>query len=323
MKPLNVLSLFDGISCCQTALKKLKIPINLYFASEVEPSSILVTQKNYPNTVQVGDVRKLTLKYFEDRDIKIDMITAGSPCQDLSFSNTRGKGLNGNSSNLFYQFTRLIEELRPSIVLLENVKMKDVWRDIMTFEINKSCQIAGINSNIQPQLINSNLFSAQNRPRLYWTNLQIPNLPTQESPIVFNNIVFDSTYKIFKADPIVTKTKETNKKGTIIQWDSNGKEWKSQWDRAYFPYNKLCTLTKQGSGNTNICVNYNDDLYRKLHPIEAERLQSLDDYYTDVDGIPESKRFQMLGNAWNVDTICFVLSGLKDYLQTLVAIPEI
>ena len=156
---MNVLSLFDGISCGQIALNRVAIKIDNYYASEIDKDAITVTQFNYPNTIQLGDVKKLKGNMLP----KIDLLIGGSPCQDLSKAKTEGKGLVGEKSSLFYEYLRLLNEVKPKYFLLENVVMKKDYRDIITKEL-------GVN----PILINSNLVSAQNRERLYWRN--IPNI---------------------------------------------------------------------------------------------------------------------------------------------------
>lgn len=155
---INVLSLFDGISCGQVALERAGIKVNNYFASEIDKHAIKVTQSNYPNTIQIGDVTKV-----KGADLpKIDLLIGGSPCQGFSFA---GKQLNFNDirSKLFFEFVRLLEETKPKYFLLENVKMKKEYQNIITEYLE-----------VEPITINSNLLSAQNRTRYYWTN--IPNI---------------------------------------------------------------------------------------------------------------------------------------------------
>jgi DNA (cytosine-5)-methyltransferase 3A len=155
---MNVLSLFDGISCGQIALNKANIPYNNYFASEIDKNAIKVTQHHYPNTVQLGDVTKI-----EFIASKIDLLIGGSPCQSFSKSG-KMEGFDGKSG-LFFEYLRIKEEVKPTYWLLENVKMKKEWKDIISGYLG-----------VQPILINSNLFSAQNRPRYYWTNIPISDL---------------------------------------------------------------------------------------------------------------------------------------------------
>ena len=158
IKNMNVLSLFDGMSCGQIALNKLGIKYDNYFASEIDKYAIQVTQKNYPNTKQIGSVIDV-----KGEDLpKIDLLIGGSPCQGFSFA---GKGLNFEDprSKLFFEFVRLLEETKPKYFLLENVLMKKEYEQIITDHLG-----------VEPIFINSALVSAQNRKRLYWTN--IPNV---------------------------------------------------------------------------------------------------------------------------------------------------
>ena len=154
---MNILSLFDGMSCGQLALERAGIKVDNYFASEIDKYAIAVTQFNFPRTVQLGDITK-----WEDWSLpKIDLIIGGSPCQGFSHA---GKGLNFNDprSRLFFEFINILNALNPKYFLLENVRMKKEWVDIITNYVG-----------IEPILINSALVSAQNRNRYYWTNIPV------------------------------------------------------------------------------------------------------------------------------------------------------
>ncbi len=154
---MNVLSLFDGISCGQVALKKCGIKITNYFASEIDRHAIKVTQHNHPNTKQIGDVTKVKATDLP----KIDLLMGGSPCQGFSFS---GKQLNFEDprSKLFFEFVRLVKECKPKYWLLENVVMKQEYQDVISKYLG-----------VEPVKLNSALTSAQNRVRLYWANFEI------------------------------------------------------------------------------------------------------------------------------------------------------
>ena len=155
---MNVLSLFDGMSCGQQALKELGIRVDNYYASEIDKYAIDIAKKNFPNTIHVGDVTQL-----KGADLpQIDLLMGGSPCQGFSFA---GKQLNFNDprSALFFEFVRLLKECKPKYFLLENVRMKKEYQDVITEQLG-----------VEPIMINSSLVSAQNRVRLYWTN--IPNI---------------------------------------------------------------------------------------------------------------------------------------------------
>jgi DNA-cytosine methyltransferase len=159
---LVVLSLFDGISVGQYSLKRAGIPVKTYYSSEVDPYAIKVCQSNFPNTKQIGDVRHVTGKNLP----KIDLLIGGSPCQDLSIAG-HGKGLKGKKSGLFYEYIRLLRELKPRYFLLENVA------SLPASERDKITKLLGV----KPIVINSNRLSAQNRNRIYWTSIPNVKLP--------------------------------------------------------------------------------------------------------------------------------------------------
>lgn len=166
---MNVLSLFDGMSCGQLALSRLGINVDNYFASEIEKDSIKVTMQNFPNTIQIGDVCNVDASTLPE----IDLVLAGSPCQSFSGAVSDNKGFDGKSK-LFFEFLRLLQETQPKYWLLENVEMKKEWEDVITRHLG-----------VKPVHINSNHFSAQSRPRIYWTNIPLSaDLPT-------NNLVLE------------------------------------------------------------------------------------------------------------------------------------
>jgi site-specific DNA-cytosine methylase len=160
---MNVLSLFDGMSCGQLALRQADIPYDNYYASEIDKYAIKIAQKNYPDTVQIGDICEF------DKVVglpKIDLLFGGSPCQSFSNAGERS-GFNGKSK-LFWEFIKVLKATNPEHFLLENVRMKPQWENIITKEMG-----------VEPVLINSDLFVPQNRPRLYWTNIPIAPLPNR------------------------------------------------------------------------------------------------------------------------------------------------
>jgi len=184
---IKVLSLFDGMSCTQLALQQCGIEVDTYYASEIDKYAIQVTQKNFPNTIQIGDVCNVDPKDYKD----IDLITCGSPCQGFSFA---GKQLafDDPRSALFFEFIRILKEIKPKYFLLENVRMKQQFQDVITDQVS-ACypDFQGedlFEGKIKPILINSALVSAQNRLRLYWTN--IPNVEQPEDQgIVLKDIL--------------------------------------------------------------------------------------------------------------------------------------
>ena len=164
---MNVLSLFDGISCGHVALDRANIIVDKYYASEIDQDAVKITQKNYPNTIQLGDVSKIDFTQFTG---KIDLIIGGSPCQDLSIANNNRKGLLGRRSGLFWNFVDAINIIKPKYFLLENVaSMSKENKDIISKTLG-----------VEPIFIDSNLISAQNRKRLYWTNIPNVTVPTDK-----------------------------------------------------------------------------------------------------------------------------------------------
>jgi site-specific DNA-cytosine methylase len=281
---INVLSLFDGMSCGQIALNKLGIKYENYFASEIDKFAIQVTQKNYPNTKQLGSVTELDGTKLP----KIDLMYGGSPCQ--SFSNAgNGKGFEGKSG-LFFEYVRILKEVNPTYFLLENVKMKKEWQKIISKELG-----------CEPILINSNLVSAQNRERLYWTNM--PFITLSDKNIFIEDILdesFDSKYWLKERNTeLLLKKVSINDAPNIACIDVYNK--KVKLDR------KCPTLTLPHHNSIRLLQN---GRVRKLTPNECEKLQNVPLNYTDCD-LSDIHRYSMLGNGWTVDVIAHIFSFLK------------
>ena len=286
---MNVLSLFDGLSCGNIALERAGIKVNNYYASEVDKWAIQIANKNYPDIIQLGNVLDVKAK---DLPHKIDLLIGGSPCQDLSFAG-KGKGLSGDRSSLFYQYFRLLKECKPKYFLLENVRMKKEYSDIIS-------DLLGV----EPIEINSSLVSAQNRKRLYWTN--IPGIKQPED----RGIVL--------RDILETETDERPVKDT----KRNQRHYKNEDQKSLCMSatmykgagNNGMTLvpqkSKQVCGHREPKVNTSETTYRKLTPLECERLQTIPDGYTS--GVSNSQRYRMLGNSWTASIIAHLFRGLKD-----------
>ena len=286
---MNVLSLFDGLSCGNIALERAGIKVNNYYASEVDKWAIQIANKNYPNIIQLGDVLDVKAK---DLPHKIDLLIGGSPCQDLSFAG-KGKGLSGDRSSLFYQYFRLLKECKPKYFLLENVRMKKEYSDIIS-------DLLGV----EPIEINSSLVSAQNRKRLYWTN--IPGIKQPED----RGIVL--------RDILETETDERPVKDT----KRNQRHYKNEDQKSLCMSatmykgagNNGMTLvpqkSKQVCGHREPKVNTSETTYRKLTPLECERLQTIPDGYSE--GVSNTQRYRMLGNSWTASIISHLFKGLKD-----------
>ena len=273
---MNVLSLFDGMSCGQLALNKAGVKYNKYFASEIEPQSIAITQKNFPNTIQLGKVENIRAKDLP----KIDLLIGGSPCQGFS---SAGKGLNFNDprSKLFFEFVRLLKELKPKYFLLENVRMKKEYQDIISEHLG-----------VKPITINSNLVSAQNRIRLYWTNIEIEQ--PKDEQIFIEDILEKKFHKKYwltvRSTDLLLKKISIEGAPKIAIIDVYNK--KVKLDR------KCMTLTHPCHNATRLLFN---GRIRKLTPIECERLQNVPDNYTE--GIADIHRYTMIMNGWTVNVI--------------------
>jgi DNA (cytosine-5)-methyltransferase 3A len=345
VKALNVLSLFDGISCGMVALNRCQFEVKAYFASEIDPKAIKIAQKNHPNIIEIGDIRDISYRdgylitpsqrFFIDH---IDLICGGSPCTNFSsigyaYGMTVGdieitsleqylelKSQNvvfDGQSYLFWEYCRILNEVKPDYFLLENVVMAKKWETIITKALG-----------VEPLRINSALLSAQNRPRLYWTNIQNVTVPLDKNVSLDDILchiedIKDVSYclTVQRSFPRLIK-----KYGYIPEKFNayNAAELK----------NKACALSR-GSMITSSCATLlftrNDNgIYfvknkmingtyptrladgrysiRKLNLVEIERLQTLPDGYTFDSLLSDQKRTEMIGNGWTVDVISHILS---------------
>jgi site-specific DNA-cytosine methylase len=274
---INVLSLFDDISCGQLALNKAKIAYKTYYASEINESAIKVTQKNFPNTIHLGNVTNV-----KSNDLpQIDLLMGGSPCQGFSFA---GKKLNFNDkrSALFFEFVRLLKECTPKYFLLENVIMKKEHQDIISRELG-----------VSPIMINSNIVSKQNRKRLYWTNINFAPLVPKE--LYFNKNLYILAHGFIKDEirffpkfPTLTAQSPASKYRIVVD---------DQKCLEAFSKGEIHKL-RRGT-----------DLTRPATPEECEEFQTLPDGYTSC--ISKTARYECIGNGWTVDVIAHILNGLK------------
>jgi len=298
---MNVLSLFDGISCGRVAFQKAGVDIDRYFASEINEDSMLVANSNYPDTVQLGNVVELDNVALSKLP-KIDFLIGGSPCQDLSKAKSDRKGLDGTKSILFYQYVRILKWIQannnPSVqFLLENVVADKETIKIMTEELGA----------VAPTMIDSVWFVPQRRKRLYWTNINDGVIPLPEpKDTALCDILYDDSYRNFK-DPRIENSKTFTK--NYVKWDISGKRHYSQEDRAYYLDGTMCTMMKQ-QPLSKLNIYLGGDLYRRCHPIEGERLQGLPDNYTSCIK-SDNKRLGLCGDGWTVDVIAYILSFAK------------
>ena len=234
---MKVLSLFDGMSCGQLALTQLGIKIDKYYASEIDKYAIQITQKNFPDTIQIGDVCNIKSEDYKD----VDLILAGSPCQGFSFAGNQ-LAFDDPRSALFFEFIRLLKEIKPKYFLLENVNMKKEFLDIISREVSRC--YPELPFGFERIKINSSLVSAQNRVRWYWTNISNVNYP-EERGIVIRDILETTVLKQFKikdetvpkyvpneegdfCDPYNKKMIKGDKSTTLRTNSSNGNTWIKQ-----------------------------------------------------------------------------------------------
>jgi DNA (cytosine-5)-methyltransferase 3A len=294
----NVLSLFDGMSCGQLALKQINVDVVNYFASEVDTHAMHVAKSNFPNMTHIGDVRDVDMTN-RDSDEHPWILIGGSPCQNFSFAgSSKGMATKENievttleqyldlksqgfefhgQSYLFWEYVRILKELKPKYFLLENVKMAKKWKDL----------ISGV-MGVEPILINSSLVSAQNRERLFWTNIPGVTQP-QDRGIVLGDILESIPGREVKnTDRNLRHERKLNQKS-------------------------LCTTATmyKGAGNNGMTLIRRPgvDYLSTLTPLEVERLQCVPDNYTDH--VSNTQRYKMLGNGWTIDVIAHILKGIQ------------
>jgi len=292
------------MSCGQIALEKADINVDTYFASEVKENGIKVTQRNYPNTIQLGNVLEIT----GDELPKINLLIGGSPCQNLSVAMAKEhrKGLEGDKSSLFYEYYRLLNKIKPKYFLLENVGGMDKKdRTIIT-------ELLGV----EPIQINSKLVSAQLRNRIYWTN--IPNIKQPEDKKINLNDILDDGWSdreksrcLLESDsrPLTTSLKmfhryySTGFTTLIFKSEQHYKDCVEHYN-TYFKGMSAKEIDQSGV-TSNV---YNGVRY--LYQSELEKLQTVPKGYTDI--LTRNEAAGLLGDGWTVDTVAHIFRGLHN-----------
>jgi len=295
---MNILSLFDGMSCGQLAIERCGIIVDKYFASEIDKDSIKVTMDNFPHTMEIGSIVDIVATQLP----KIDLMIGGSSCQNFSIAgnrvgmatkekneivtleqyiNLKNQGFEFiGESYLFWEYVRLLKEIKPKYFLLENVKMSKKWEDVITKTLG-----------VKPIAINSKLVSAQKRPRLYWTN--IPNVTTPTNRNIILSDILDDIPTNKDLAPYMTK-----------KFDGV-----NRLDKGIFTFlgdDKACCLTKGAGHGNKILIDRNTMTRRHLTRNELERLQTVPVNYTRA--VSPNKASEMLGNGWTVDVIKHIFS---------------
>lgn len=295
-----VFSAFDGMSNGQIALEREGIKVDKYFASEIKPHAIKVTQYNYPDTIQLGNIKNIKAKDLP----KIDLLIGGSPCQDFSQANKEKLGLNGLKSGLFFEYLRLLKELKPKYFLLENVAMDD-------YSYSTISEYLGT----YPVNINSERVSAQLRQRSYWTNIgqesfdlfgfrrcEIPQ-PTNK------NISFQSILDNGYTDRIKSRC--------LLESESRNPGYTYSALRRYMilgfinivfkdkeTYKKYSNMTEK-----EMELHFVKGDIRQLNQNEMERLQTVPEGYTSI--LNRNEAASLLGDGWTVDVIAHIFKYLK------------
>lgn len=277
------------------ALERAGIEVERYVAYEIDEDAIKVSKHNYPMIEQKGDVFKA--EYTEG---EFDLLIGGSPCTYWSIakagnSEKREVTSSGLGWDLFSQYVRALHEAKPKYFLYEN---NESMSDDIKNEITKAL-------GVEPIMIDSQDFTAQIRKRYYWTNM--PVAEWNKKDIYIKDIIYDDTYKVSNFDKYAD-SKMISKDGLSVKWDSSGKGYYSQQNRARSKELKMNTVTARGIDKCNIWLGGNR--FRKMHPIEAERLQTLPDNYTSE--LSDGKRIKCIGNGWTVDVIAHIFKGLKE-----------
>ena len=291
-----MLSLFDGISCGYLALQRAGLKFDKYYASEIEPHAEGISEYNFPNIVRLGDVNK----YAEWDLPHIHLLIGGSPCQDLSIAKANREGLDGEKSGLFWKFVECLNELKPDFFLLENnYSMPKAARDTIT-------EILGV----EPIMINSDLVSAQNRKRLYWTNIPGIEQP-KDKGAVLSDILESGKVDRDKALCVTRRYAGFHGSQALLCRRYFGKSF----GQAVFEKD-INTIKEQWKENP--FFESADNNIRQMTIRECERLQTLPDDYTKyeiwkgtVRETPKIARYEAVGNGWTVDVIAHIFSYLK------------
>lgn len=306
---MNVLGLYDGISAGQEALNRLGINYDKYYASEIDKYAIKVTQNNYPNTIQLGDIYNIN---YNDLP-KIDLILGGSPCTHWSIAKKdRETTCDGIGFDLFMQYVKAVEICKPGYFLYEN-----------NYSIHKDIkQAISEKLGVKPIMINSALVSAQQRKREYWTNIPIVTQPTDKEillkDILESGIPYQEKSHVLTASyngAVIWNSLERSQRSMIAEPVRIGQIGKGgQGDRIYSVNGKSVCLSANGGDRGEKTGLYKIDLpdryyhIRKLTPVECERLQTFPDNYTA--GISNTQRYKCLGNSWTVDVIAHIIKGV-------------
>lgn len=341
---MKVLSLFDGISCARIALEELGVDVECYFASEIDEMAIQTAQRNWSDQIQLGSVTGVTKELIESYSVfcDIDLLIGGSPCQDLSRAKHGGEGLKGSRSGLFYEYVRVLREVKPKWFILENVaSMKADARAEITKELG-----------VEPIMIDAALVSAQSRRRLFWTNIPGITQPKDQG-IMLKDILTEGTVeeqgyekglkpiplgvlkgtkggqgcRIYSAEGKAVTLPSTpggNKTGlywilpdgklAVREATKKGYAIAEEGDSVDICYpNSKTRRGRVGKKAKNLMTQLTISVFerkqvRPLHVMECERLQCVPDGYTGP--VSKTAAIKMLGNGFNVRVIKHIISHI-------------
>ena len=309
---MKVISLFDGISAGYEALIRAGFKVDEYYAYEIDKYAIKVSHYNHPDIIHMGSVVDAPFKQYKGADLLI----GGSPCQDLSLCGKRA-GLDGERSGLFFEFVRALKEIQPKFFLFENTPMDKKNKDIISEYLG-----------CEPVEIDASLVSAQQRKRLYWTNIPIKEIEDRQiylEDIVENDALVDRR----KAHAVIASIGRTTHReyfrknqGQLVwkavEFSNIYGGWGEKKPRVHVDKSVTIRTSAGGGHIPSLLVNNKEftiedikKCTRKVTPLECERLMTFPDGYTDVMGeISNTQRYKMLGNSWVVDVIVEILKGI-------------
>lgn len=284
----NVLSLFDGLGATRVALEELGVPINNYYSSEIDPYPKKVLSKNYPDAIDLGDVKQI-----KGKDVgNVDLMCGGSPCQDLSRGNTKGKGLEGDRSSLFWEYARLRDETKPTNFLFENVIPRGSLQDK---DVTTIRNVLGVD----PVVVDAKDFSGMARPRMFFTDLPVDEIEPVSRPFAdYLDAVPNPRYRL------------SDREVDYMERPA-GKSGRTHFERHGFDASRPHARTIPSvlyKGVPYNAVKMPDGSMKKLSPNEVERLFGLPEDYTD--GVSNTRRYKMLGNSMSVPVLKHLFKGL-------------
>ncbi len=282
MSGIVVVSLFDGMACGYEALKRAGVHVREYHAFEIDRHAITIAKKNHPDIIHHGEINFMTnFRQFAGADL----LMGGSPCQGFSFI---GKQINFKDprSMLFFEYVRAKREINPKKFLLENVKMKQQFLDVISSYLK-----------VQPVFINSDVISPQSRPRNYWFNWK-SKLPEPKS-VSMQDVLLPS----FRDDLLLTEK--------WVKRLNNSEDLKKKF--SVLDSQKAICMTARQFANWKGNFITTPKGIRRLDPIECERLQTLQDNYSA--GVSDSQRYKMIGNGWTVDVVKHLFQEMPIFEQ--------